>query len=131
MLRVAGSVQTAQRLVEGRQLALLGMVGKQGDNIRLLAQHVVHETLEGLLGADLDKGAAAVGVERLQPLDPLDGRGDLEFQDVLDALDGGRVELTGDVGDHRQLGFADAAGGPARCAAACWPGRRCGCGRRG
>jgi hypothetical protein len=47
-------------------------------------EHVVDEALERLLGAHLDKGAHALAVERLQPLDPLHGRGDLLFEQVLD-----------------------------------------------
>ena len=104
---MARRIQAAQRLVEGRQFALFGVVGEQRDDIGLLAQHIVHKALEGLLGTDLDKGAAAVGVERFQPLDPLDGRGNLEFQNVFDALDCGRVEFAGNVGDQRKPRLAD------------------------
>ena len=84
------------------------MVGEQGDHVGLAAQHVVHEALERLLGADLDEGAAAFPVHGLQTLDPLHGRGDLQLEYVLDALDRGRVQLAGDVGHQRQQRLGDA-----------------------
>jgi len=65
-------VQAAERLVEGGELADLGMVGEEGDEPVAPAEDVVDEPLERLLRADLDEGAHALAPERLEAADPLD-----------------------------------------------------------
>ncbi len=61
----AGGVEAAQGLVKARQLAILGVVGHQGDNIPLLTEHVLDEAAQGALGADFDEDPRAGGVHRL------------------------------------------------------------------
>ena len=104
---IAGGIEAAQRLVEALDLTRLGVVGEQRPDFRLAAQHVIDKALERALGANLDKHTHAVGVHRLQALHPLHGRSDLKFEDVLDALNRGRVALAGYVGDHLKLRLAD------------------------
>ena len=60
-------------MVEGGKFASLGVVAEERPDLGLVEQHVIHEALERFLGAHLHKGAHAVGVECLQPLDPLHG----------------------------------------------------------
>ena len=83
------------------------MIGEEGDHVGLVAEHVVREAFQRLLGADFDEHAAAVGVERLHALHPLHGGSHLLLEDIFDALDRGRVDVAGDVGDQRQLRFVD------------------------
>ena len=83
------------------------MIGEERDHIGFAAQHIIHEALERFLRATLDKDPAAFGVECLKPFDPLDGRGDLSLQNVLDALNRGGVEFAGDVRHQRQLRRVD------------------------
>ena len=70
---IAGCKEAAERVVEGGKFASLGVVAEERPDLRLVEQHIIHEALERLLGAHLHKGTHAVGVERLQPLDPLHG----------------------------------------------------------
>ena len=80
------------------------MVGQQGYHVVMVAEDVLDETAQGALGADFDEGANAGGIHRLQPFHPLNGRGDLLLQHVLDGLDIQWVEFAGYVGNQRQPG---------------------------
>ena len=116
---IAGGIQSAQRLVEALNLARLGVVGKQRPDFRLAAQYIIDKALERALGADFDKHAHAVGVHRLQALHPLHRRSDLQFKNILDLFNRGRIAFARDVGDHLQLRRADAQAvehGAQRCA---------------
>ncbi len=94
-------------MVEGGELAGLGVVREQGDDIGPPAQHVVHEALQGALGAHLDKGAHPGAVEVIQPGHPLHRGGYLALEQVLDPLHAAGVGLAGDVGHQRQPGRRD------------------------
>ncbi len=88
-------------MIEGCQFTRLGVIAEERPDVGFVNQHVIHKTLERLLGAYLNKGAHAIGVERLQPLDPLYGRGDLQLENVLDAFHRVGVEVARDVGYQR------------------------------
>ena len=128
-------VEAAQRLVERHHVVQLGVVGEQRHDVAAVAEHVVDEALQGLLRADLDEDARAGGVQRLQALDELHRLGDLAGEDVehprhgVAARSGRTRRLTlatiGRRGGRRSQPLERAR------AAARWPGRRCGCGRRG
>ena len=98
-----GGVQAAQCLVERDEIAGLGVVREQRDDVRIVTEDVIGETLEGLLRSDLDEHAAAGVVEGAQPGNEPDRRGDLLSEDV-DHLRNHvwphRVEPTVDVGDQ-------------------------------
>ena len=93
--------QAAQRVVEGRDVARLRVVGGQAQHL-VVAEDVGCEPLEGALGTDLDEDARAVVVEGAQALDELHGRGDLAREHIQHLLLGRRVQLAVDVGDDRQ-----------------------------
>ena len=71
------AAEPAQRVVEGLDLARLGVVREERDDAGRSPEDVVHEALERLLGADLHERPHAFGVQRLEALDPLHRRGDL------------------------------------------------------
>ena len=58
-----GRVQPAQRLVERRDIADLGVVGEQREYV--VAEHVLDEAVQRLLRADLDKYPGACRVQRV------------------------------------------------------------------
>ncbi len=97
-------IQPTQRLVERDDVAQLGVVGEQRGHGRVLAEHVLGQSLERLLGTHLDEHSAACLVQCLESLDELHGRCDLAAEDV-DHLVGHirphRIELAVDVGDQR------------------------------
>src|SRR4051794_23858535 len=63
----AGGVERAQRLVERGEVAGLGVVGEDGADVVLTAEHVLHEAVQRLLGADLDEHPGTGAVEGAQP----------------------------------------------------------------
>ena len=97
-------VQPAQRMVEADTIAQLRVVREQGAHRRVVAEHVLDQSLESLLGTHLDEHSTSRLVQRLQTGDELHRRCDLPAEDV-DHLSGDvrahRVELTVDVGDQR------------------------------
>ena len=100
-----GRVQPAQRLVERRDVAQLGVVGEQhGDVVVHRAEHVLGEAVQGLLRPDLDEEARARRVQGAKAIDELHGRCDLPSQEVEHRLEAGvgRVEVAGYVRDDRQ-----------------------------
>ena len=100
---VTGRVETAQGMVERDEAPWLGVVRVERDDPLAVAEHVVDEALERLLGSDLDKGANTFGIERLEPLHPHDRRGDLQLEERFDLGDRRRVEAAGHVGDDGEL----------------------------
>ncbi len=78
-------VQSAERQVQRCGIADPRMVGKQGNDAFAFAQHILDKAVENPLRAHLDKNARAGVVERIQPFDELDRRGDL-FPEQLDHL---------------------------------------------
>ncbi len=101
-----GGVESAQRLVETRNVAGLGMVRKQRQDIVAAAENILDKPMERLLRANLDKHAGPGRVQRPQSLDELHRRGDLPRQNVEHGgrrLRTGGIERSTDVGDHRQL----------------------------
>jgi hypothetical protein len=110
----AGGVQAAERLVERGDLAGLGVVGEQREDVAAVAEHVLGETLQGALGADLDEHAHAAVVQGVQALDELHRGGDLAGEDIQHLGDGvrpHRVELTADIGHDRQARWRQAQPG--------------------
>ncbi len=67
------------------------------------AEDVLDEPLQRPLRSHLDEHPGALAVQRLEPLDELDGRGDLPAENVEHRRRVGvrRVQLAGDVGDDR------------------------------
>ena len=102
-----GGKQAAERLVKTGDLARLRMVREERHHVGLAAQHIIHKTLERLLRAALDEDPAALTIERLQTFHPLHRRGDLQFQDVLNALNRGWVEFASDVRHQGQARRVD------------------------
>ena len=101
---VARGVEPRERLVEARDLLRPRPVREERHHVRLVGEDVVHEALERPLGADLDEGARARGVEPLDALHPAHGGRDLAAEQVLDGLGLRGVEVRGDVADERQPG---------------------------
>jgi hypothetical protein len=95
----AGGVQPAERLIESDDVPLLGMVGEQGEDLRVVTQHLLHEAVERALGADLDEHSAPRVVKGAEALDELHRRGDLPTEDVNHLIE--------DVGTHRVEGAVD------------------------
>ena len=97
-----GGVQPAQRLVERGDIAGFRVVGEQGEHI--VAEDVLDEAVQRLLGADLDEDAGTRRVQRAQPVDEPDRRGHLAAEQVEHGVDVGvrRIELTGHVRHDRQ-----------------------------
>ena len=118
---VPGGIQAAQRMVEALKLAGFRVIGEQRDDARVALEHVVDESLERFLGADLDEGACAGGVERAQAVAPLHRSGHLLLEQILDGALVGRVERGIDVAHHRDAWRANVepvehlAQGLARC----------------
>ena len=109
----AGGVEAADGLVEGDDVAELRVVRGEGEDVGSRPEDVLDEALQRPLRADLDEDARAGVVERLEPLDELDGRGDLlreEVDDLRPDVAVRRVELAGDVGDDRDASAARSAG---------------------
>ena len=98
-----GRPQAAQRLVEGRDVALLRVIGEQREHVVVGAEHVLDEAMQRALGPDLDVDARPGVVQGAQPLDELHRRRDLAAEDLdhLCRRGGGRVELARDVGHER------------------------------
>jgi hypothetical protein len=88
-------------LVKRGELAGLRVVREERGDVGPAAEHVVDETLQRLLGPDLDERPDTLGVERLEPFDPLHRGGHLLRQQVLDRLDARRVDVARDVGHER------------------------------
>ena len=84
------------------------MIREKRNNILAAAQNVIHKALERLLGADFHESAHAIGVHGLQPFDPLDGRRNLQFQNVLDVFNRDGIEFARDIGHQGQARLADA-----------------------
>ena len=104
---VAGGEETAEGLIEALQLTRLGVVGQQRTDFGFVGQDVVDKALERPLGADFHKGANAFPVEGFDALDPLHRRGNLQLENILDALHRRRIEVAGDIGHQRQPRRAD------------------------
>ena len=102
---MAGRVQPAQRLVEGDDVGLLGVVGEQHGDV--VAEHIGSEAVEGSLGAGLDEHASTEAVEGVQTVDELHGRCHLagqEVEDLVGDLGSGGIQLAGHVRDDRTHG---------------------------
>ena len=101
----AGGPQAAQRRVDRGHVAVLRVVGEQGEHVVVLVQDVLDEAVQRLLRPDLDEDPRPGFVQRPQAADELHGGGDLTPEQVDHRLLIGRhrVELTGHVGDDRQV----------------------------
>jgi hypothetical protein len=100
-----GGPQPAERRVDGRHVAVLGVVGEQREHVVVLVQDVLDEAVQSLLRTHLHEDARPRAVQRAQTADELHRGGDLTSEQVDHRLAVGRrwVEVPGHVGDDRQL----------------------------
>ena len=113
--------EATQRLVQAGERALARVVRIEHGHVLLVAQDILSERREHALGADLDKYARALAVQRLHTLDKLYWRGDVPAQDVDDLSRAGRIQFARDVGDDGQARWANAHPGNDLLE---WPSRR-------
>ncbi len=109
-----GGVEPAQGVVEGGQVARLGVVAEETDHVVPASEDVVGESVQRGFGADLHEHPRALGVEGLEPLHELHGRGHLGGQQVEHRLDGvgsAGVELAVHVAHQRDARRCQAQAG--------------------
>ncbi len=100
----AGGIQPTKRQVQRLHLADARMIGKQGVDVFMLAQHVIHKTVEHTFRTDLHKHPCPGVVQRAQALDELHRRGHLlrqHLDHLRHHLRTRRVEFAGDIGHQR------------------------------
>ena len=75
-------VKTAQRLVEGGDIADLRMIGEQRNDVAAFAEHILGKSLQRFLRPNFDEDARTRVVERAQTLYELHGRSHLLGENV-------------------------------------------------
>ena len=96
-----------QQVVEFRDAAALGVVGRQHGDVMFVLQSGGGESAQDALRAALDEGAHAFGVHALQLLDELHGACHLLDQHVVDTLRVRRKKVRGHVGQDLHVGGSD------------------------
>src|ERR1019366_8843418 len=97
-------IHGAQRLIERRNVADLGMIREQRDHIAAFAEHFLGKSLQRLLRPDFDKDARPGIVERVQALYELHRRSYLQREQVQhlgNNLGSAGIKLAVHVGNDR------------------------------
>ena len=99
----AGGPESAQRLIECGDVALLRVIGEQRQHVVAAGEHILHEAVQRTLGADFHEHARAGVVQRVKAFHELHRRRHLLAEAIEHRLGGrvGRVELAGHVGHQR------------------------------
>ncbi|HTT61922.1 MAG TPA: hypothetical protein VMG35_08780, partial [Bryobacteraceae bacterium] len=78
----SGRIQAAQRLIEGWNVAIFGVIREQRNYVAPRPEHIVGKALQGFLGADFHKHPGSGFVQRAQAFHELHRGRYLLCQDI-------------------------------------------------